>query len=75
MSAPSPEVPSIQLVSPTGQPLIPPSAVKYLTAGGAIVVALSEVIPPYTVVGHLLSIFAKVVGLIGLASPGLRLGK
>jgi hypothetical protein len=62
-------------ISPTGAPLIPPSAVKYLTAGGAVLVALDGVFPANTIAAHVIHVLVGLVALFGIASPGLRLGK
>lgn len=58
--------------SPTGKPLLPPSAVPYLAALGAILLALTQVLPPDTVAAKVLTVVVQIMGLFGLVSPGLR---
>ena len=75
---PNPEIPTVitqKPVSPTGKPLIPPEATKYVVGIGAIVVGLSQMIPPGTIGGKILQVLTGALALFGIASPGIRLGK
>lgn len=58
--------------SPTGRPLIPPALVPWLTAVGALAVALEQVLPPHTVAAKAAHAVVAVAALLGLVSPGWR---
>lgn len=58
--------------SPTGVPVIPPKAVPYLVGLVGLAAALSQSLPPESIVAKIANIVALLGGVFGLASPGLR---
>ena len=61
----------ISEASPTGQPLIPPKAVPYLTVAVAAAVVVHETVHHPTA-QLITGILLAVASVLGLASPGLR---
>lgn len=62
-------------VSPTGAPVIPPTAVPWLVGLVGLATVATQTLPPHTIAFKVASIVVGLGSIFGLASPGLRTAK
>lgn len=68
----APTEPAARAVSPTGAPWIPPAVVPYLVALGGVAGSVIALAPEHTIAHRVSVAVLGILGLLGLASPGLR---